>query len=120
MAANDWVTKTPIYTNPLEEHLHELVNKVWNYAGRCETWQDQVMNAVLGLGGEAGEVVDLHKKAFYHMEKDRHEDLVNELGDLFFYATKLMELHGITLEECLAANKAKLIDRHPKKFRGEV
>lgn len=108
----------PQYNNPLEEHLHELINKVWNYAGRCETWQDQVMNAVLGLGGEAGEVVDLHKKMFYHTEKDRHEELVNELGDLFFYAAKLMELHGITLEECLAANKAKLIERHPKMAKG--
>lgn len=77
------------------------------------------MNAALGLGGEAGEIVDLHKKMFYHTEKDRHNDLVNEFGDLFFYAAKLMELHGITLEECLAANREKLIDRHPSMFKGK-
>jgi len=104
------------YTNPLEQHLEEVVNVSWNYAGRIEDWKDHVSNAVLGLGGEAGEIVDLHKKIFYHTEKDRHDDLINEFGDLFFYAAKLMELHGITLEECLAANRAKLIDRHPKMF----
>lgn len=104
------------YTNPLEQHLAEVVNVSWNYAGRIEGWQDHVMNACLGLGGEAGEIVDLHKKMFYHTEKDRHQDLINEFGDLFFYASKLMELHGITLEECLAANREKLIDRHKDMF----
>lgn len=115
MVANDWLLKET-YRNPLDWHLDEVVNKSWNFSGRIEGWQDNVMNAVLGLGGEAGEIVDLHKKMFFHTEKDRHDELVNEFGDLFFYAAKLMELHGITLEECLAANKEKLIGRHPKMF----
>ena len=118
MVANDWVNKADRYTNPLEEHLDTVVNVSWNYAKRIEDWKDHVFNAAMGLGGEAGEIVDLHKKMFYHTEKDHHNDLVNEFGDLFFYAAKLMELHGITLEECLAANKAKLRDRHPEMFGG--
>lgn len=104
------------YNNPLDRHLHEVVNVSWNYAKRIETWQDHVMNAVLGLGGEAGEIVDLHKKLFYHTEKDRRDELINELGDLCFYLAKVMELHGITLEECLEANMVKLQARHPDMF----
>lgn len=105
--------------NELEQHLHSVVNVSWNYARRCLTWEDHVQNAVMGLGGEAGEIVDLHKKLLYHTEKDRRDELVNEIGDLCFYLVKLMELHGITLEECLEANKIKLMARHKDMFGGE-
>lgn len=98
--------------NLIEKHLHEVVNRTWNYAGRCKDWKDEVWNAVSGLGGEAGEIVDLHKKWFYHTKKDRREELVNELGDLYFYLAKLHDLHEITVEECLKANKDKLFERH--------
>lgn len=104
-----------IYVNPLDDHLENVVNITWNHAGHCETWEDHVMNAVLGLGGEAGEIVDVHKKWFYHKAQDRHEELVNEIGDLYYYLAKLQELHGITTEECLAANKAKLFARYEVK-----
>lgn len=103
--------------NPLDIHLNEVVNVSWNYAGRIQGWQDHVMNAVLGLGGEAGEIIDLHKKMFFHTEKNRHDELVNELGDLCFYLAKVLELHGITLEECLEANKKKLRERHSEMFK---
>jgi len=103
--------------NLLEEHLHSVVNKCWNYAKRLTSWDEHVANAVMGLGGEVGEIVDLHKKFFYHTEKPYEEfrqKLVHELGDLNFYQAKLMELHGITLEEVLEANRAKLESRHPE------
>ena len=105
--------------NPLEIHLRDVINVSWNYAGRIETWQDHVMNATLGLAGEAGEVADLTKKMFYHTDKDRYDELVNELGDVCIYLAKVMELHGITLEECLEANKIKLQDRHKNMFKGK-
>ena len=103
--------------NLLDEHLHTVVNPCWNYAGRSTTWDDRVMNAVCGLGGEAGEVVDLHKKFFFHTPEPYdvfQEKLKHEMGDLFFYAAKVLELHGLTLEEVLAANKEKLQGRHPE------
>lgn len=98
--------------NALEKHLEEVIDLTWNHAKKCKTWDDHVTNAVLGLGGEAGEIVDLHKKMFFHKDKDRHNELVNELGDLFYYLAKLLQLHGITMEECLAANKSKLFERY--------
>lgn len=100
------------YSNPLEQHLVEVVDRTWNYAGRCESWQDHVLNAITGLGGEAGEIVDEHKKLFYHKEKDRTENILNELGDLCYYLAKVLQLHGLTLEEVLAANKKKLFARY--------
>lgn len=103
--------------NPLEKHLKDVVNKCWNYAGKAKSWQDEVMNAVLGLAGEAGEVADLHKKMFYHSEKDRTLELINELGDVCYYLVKVMDLHGITLEQVLAANKEKLMARYAEFFK---
>lgn len=98
-------------------HLNNVINPAWNFAGRCKSWTDEVMNAVLGLGGEAGEIVDQCKKMLYHTEKPfefHREKLVSELGDSLFYHIKFMELMGITVEEALANNKAKLESRHPE------
>ncbi len=103
--------------NEFKKHLEEVINPCWNYAGRCDTHQDQVLNAVLGIGGEAGEIVDQAKKMFYHTEKptEFHRDkLVSELGDSFFYHIKFMDLMGITLDEVLLANRKKLQSRHPE------
>lgn len=104
-------------SNLLQKHLDEVINVSWNFAGRCATHKDEVMNAVLGLGGEAGEVVDQVKKMYYHTEKPEafhREKLVSEIGDVLFYVTKTMDLLGITLEEALVQNRKKLESRHPE------
>lgn len=100
-----------------KSHLENVINVCWNYAGRCDTHKDQVMNAILGLGGEAGEIVDQVKKMYYHTEKPEgfhRAKLVSEFGDSFFYHIKAMDLLGITLEEVLAENRRKLASRHPE------
>lgn len=103
--------------NPLEQHLHDVVNVCWNYAGRNNTWEEHLCNAALGLAGEAGEVADQVKKMLFHTDKGveyHREKMVHELGDSFFYHIKVMELMGISLEEVLKANKEKLQSRHPE------
>jgi len=105
----------------LKKHLNEVVNVTWNFAGRCEDVKDEILNAVLGLVGEAGEVADQHKKMMYHVstDPDKHrEKLVYELGDVYYYLLKLQDLHGISTKEVLAANRKKLASRHPE--LGEV
>lgn len=98
--------------NPLEKHLREVVDRTWNAANRCKTWDDHVWNAVSGLAGEAAEVLDVHKKMYFHAEKDRREEILLELGDVCFYLPKVIELHGFSLEEVLEANKVKLFKRY--------
>ncbi|HVI40386.1 MAG TPA: MazG nucleotide pyrophosphohydrolase domain-containing protein [Anaerovoracaceae bacterium] len=95
-----------------EKHKKDVIDKTWNFSGRLVTAQDHFLNAAFGVAGEAGEVADEHKKLFFHNPKDRRENIVNEFGDLFYYTIKLLDLHGITVEECLAANKKKLYERH--------
>ena len=103
--------------DPLAAHLKDVVNVSWNNAGRLRDSQDHIMNAATGLAAEAGEVLDIHKKMFYHRPKDYRLDLVNEIGDVYFYLLKLQELHGITTQEALDANKAKLAVRYAQVFK---
>lgn len=100
----------------LKKHLDEVVNVSWNNAGRLRDHQDHVMNAAVGLATEAGEVLDCHKKLYYHREKDRRAEIVDEIGDVFFYLLKLLDLHEITIPECLNANRMKLKGRYSEVF----
>lgn len=99
-----------------DEHLNQVINKTWNFAGRLETTQDHTLNAVLGLAGEAGEVADLHKKMFYHEPKHRQEELLAELGDVAFYLLKILDIYSWTLEDALLNNREKLMKRHEGLF----
>lgn len=101
----------------LKAHLRDVVQKTWNFAGRLETARDHEMNAVIGLAAEAGEVLDTCKKAWFHAEKGPghyRKDLVNELGDVYYYLLKTQDVFGISTKEILAANREKLESRHPE------
>ncbi len=62
----------------------------------------------MGICTEAGELNDALKRwAFYGKQLDRG-NVVEELGDLFFYAEGIMQNLGITREEVLLHNIDKL------------
>lgn len=101
-------------------HLCNVVDKTWNYAGLLETERDHILNAVMGLGGEAGEIVDLHKKMLFHKPKDgRREELLHELGDVLYYFNKLRDLYGFSMKEIVEANLIKLSKRHADTYNRE-
>jgi NTP pyrophosphatase (non-canonical NTP hydrolase) len=69
----------------------------------------------LGVAGEAGEVADLVKKILHHdvpLESVR-DKLIKEMGDVHWYLEYLAATLGITTEQVLVANVAKLKERHP-------
>lgn len=100
----------------LTKHLNEVIDRTWNASGKCTSHENDIMNAVLGIGGEAGEIVDIHKKIFFHKDKEGYrKELLLEIGDLFYYLIKLMDLYGFTLKEVLLANKEKLFKRYEVK-----
>ena len=74
------------------------------------------LNALLGLNGEVGEITDLIKKIkFYLADKraEREEKIIDELGDVLFYLTYMMNAHGFTYEEVTSHNIRKLTKRYP-------
>lgn len=102
----------------LDDYLANTVNKSWNFSGLANDPVKEAVNAVLGLTGEAGEVADIFKKVLFHRPKPegRREELLLELGDVFYYLCKIVELSGFTFEQVLAANHEKLSSRYPVEF----
>jgi NTP pyrophosphatase (non-canonical NTP hydrolase) len=85
-----------------------------NYEGH--NGQGLLLNAVMGLNGEAGEVIDLVKKSLFqgHVLDTKH--MVEELGDVAWYLAVCCEALGVTLEDVMAANIEKLKARYPEGF----
>lgn len=63
---------------------------------------------VLGLCSEAGEVADLMKKSIASRTPLDPESILNELGDVLWYLTRLADTYGLMMEQIRDANAAKL------------
>lgn len=66
------------------------------------------IHMMMGVCGEAGEI---KKSVIYRKPLDR-DNVIEELGDLEFYMEGLRQGLGITREETLAGNIAKLSKRY--------
>ena len=89
-------------------------------APRGYTWTDEITHASLGIGGEAGEVLDHVKKAAFNNRSLDHDHLVAEVGDLMWYLNLLVASLGTTWGHVLSVNVAKLEARYPDlKFDAE-
>lgn len=74
-----------------------------------------LMHAVIGISTEAGELLDTGKKMFAYeqpMDEKKFENLIEELGDLEFYACALRQRLGISSEDVRAYNFCKLAKRY--------
>lgn len=93
-------------------------------AMRTAKWHDdvdeQILNAVLGLAGEAGELVELVKKARYQGHAAiMTEDYQRELGDVLWYAAYLCDALAVSMSDVMKGNLAKLKGRYPEGFSAE-
>jgi NTP pyrophosphatase (non-canonical NTP hydrolase) len=70
------------------------------------------MHMAIGISGEAGELLDAIKKQVIYRKPLDRENVLEELGDLEFYMEGIRQGLGITREQCLEANIAKLGKRY--------
>ena len=85
-------------------------------AGEYSAPIEMIRNAVYGLNGEAGEVIDLLKKHEFQGHQLDRDRLIDELGDVLWYAALLATATGTTLEEVMRRNIDKLMKRYPDGF----
>ena len=79
---------------------------------KADTAPAMLNHAVMGIAGEAGELIDAIKKhTVYGKQLDR-ENIIEELGDLRFYIQAMQNVLGITESEVLQANANKLAKRY--------
>ena len=76
---------------------------------------DQVLlNGVMGLCGESGEVIDIVKKHISQGHSLNKEKLIEELGDVAWYLAETSYALGVDLETVLSGNIKKLKERYPE------
>ena len=80
---------------------------------------DQLRNAVYGLNGEAGEVIDLLKKHEFQGHDLDYNEIVKELGDVAWYLALACTAIGVPLSSVLQQNIDKLKARYPDGFKTE-
>ena len=108
------------------DQYQEATLRTWNTNndfGGC------ILNAALGLTGEAGEVADIVKKAIFHGhgfdpahcpgEEGNTHKIALELGDILYYISIMSHEIGYTLEDIAQMNIAKLVKRYPDGFSRE-
>ena len=78
--------------------------------------KDTVINGVLGMNGESGEVADELKKYLFHGHDYNEDKLVEEIGDVLWYIATTLSGLGVTMEECAKRNIDKLKRRYPIGF----
>tara|TARA_Y100000389_G_scaffold110105_1_gene107231 strand:+ start:1392 stop:1751 length:360 start_codon:yes stop_codon:yes gene_type:complete len=72
---------------------------------------ERLVENILGLVGESGEVAEKIKKYRRDNTKINKEDIVKELGDVVFYATALANYFYSDLTDVLQTNMDKLNSR---------
>lgn len=95
------------------EEYQAGVAATWNHSPEI---RDQIVNAALGVAGEAGEFADLIKKIRFHGVPQDDDKIVKELGDVLYYVTVSAAIHGYSLEEIADKNNKKLAARYPEGF----
>lgn len=80
------------------------------------TREKMLLNSVMGLCGEAGEVIDHVKKWFAQGHELDKEHMVKELGDVAWYLAEAATALEVPLEQVLQGNIDKLKSRYPRGF----
>ena len=80
---------------------------------------DKLENACLGLAGETGEVCDVLKKYLFQGHELDRAHMIEELGDCAWYLAEAASGLGVSLEDILLQNIAKLKRRYPAGFDPE-
>lgn len=78
-----------------------------------------LLNGVLGLAGESGEIADLVKKNWMQGHVLDLEHVAKELGDVCWYIAETASAIGYDLETIMEMNIEKLRKRYPDGFDSE-
>ena len=98
-----------------QEYVHEVMR---TYAGSPDDRSKLTLGA-LGLAGESGEVIYLIKKQLFQGHTIDQEKLLDEMGDVYWYFTLILQTMGYSLQQVMNCNIAKLRRRYPRGFEVE-
>lgn len=81
--------------------------------------EDKLFCGVMGLNGEAGEVIDIVKKHMFQYHELDEEKVIEEVGDVLWYIAEIAEGLEVSIEDIAKYNIEKLKRRYPEGFETE-
>jgi len=82
--------------------------------------KSDIVHAAMGIGGEAGEVVDIIKKHVYYGKMLDRTKVLEEMGDILWYTNLMIHLLDSSWGEVFEMNIKKLEKRYPNlRFEAE-
>jgi len=75
-----------------------------------------ILHAIIGIGGESGELLDTLKKSLVYHQSIDFDNIKEEVGDLLHYIAQLIHTCGWTFEEVMQTNVKKLRIRYPNGY----
>ena len=99
-----------------DETIATVENGVMTFLKPGMNRKDVLINGVMGLCGESGEVIDIVKKWLAQGHELDRDKIIKELGDVAWYIAEIAHVLGVTLEEVLTKNIDKLKARYPEGF----
>lgn len=76
----------------------------------------KLLHGAIGCNIEAGELLDTIKKSLFYGNKIDKINIIEELGDITWYMSLIIDELDVTWEEVWEKNIAKLKERYPQKF----
>lgn len=99
-----------------EADQEKILDRLWHLGPQAM----RLDNAARGLAGDAGEVSSAVMRYIeYGRELDR-VNLLEEVGDCLWRLNQICAATGLTLEQAMEANIAKLSARYPGKYTDEL
>lgn len=81
---------------------------------RCQSFDELLVNGVMGMCGESGECIDIVKKANFQGHDFDEQHFAKELGDVAWYLAVSAYAIGYDLETIFQMNIDKLTARYPE------
>lgn len=94
------------------EMVSRLVKKGRAINMELEDRDAHIMHMMIGISGEAGELLDAGKKGFIYRKGYDRINIIEELGDLEFYMEGLRQAFNLSRDQTLEANIEKLGKRY--------
>ena len=99
--------------------FNEYQDKAMTFLNNKLSKKDVLINGVMGLCGESGEVIDIVKKHHaqgYELDKEK---IIEELGDVCWYIAEIAYVLDVKLEDVFEGNINKLSKRYKNGFSKE-
>ena len=99
--------------------FNEYQDKAMTFLNNKLSKKDVLINGVMGLFGESGEVIDIVKKHHAQGHELDKEKIIEELGDVCWYIAEIAYVLDVKLEDVFEGNINKLSKRYKNGFTKE-